>query len=198
MGFLNRKKSYKPPLSPQGAALTFDSDDDMRAVFTFTTERRRRDGVAQVDVAPRLEAGYAYALGMPENNELLAWGEVIVEWPPLSGQALIAQAAVSDEGSLLWWRSGRRLDGLLLAHAAVVGVEEVALSHLLLSLSDAVYMGPTGQGLTGPTRLTVMGWGSGKDGHATRRSLEVVYTMAGEGIRVADLTSSADDDQPLA
>ena len=194
MGIFTRRRSPKEPLAPNGAPIQCRDETERRATFSFSRERRKREGIPRVDLLAHGDAGWAHMLGLPEDDDLLAWGDLSLQWPPETNRAKTVHTAVSSDWCFMWWDAGRQLDGLILNLGAVVGLRQVEGGpHFQLDVAGAVHMGPTGQEKTGPLTVTVLVCPSYSDGQATRRSMEAVYTLATGAVAAGNLDGAWTD-----
>ena len=189
MGIFSRRKEPQQPLSPSGQELISASEDERLAQFTFTAVRRAEEGVHPVDRDSYLEAGWAYQLGLPESAPLIAWGEVLVEWPPKGDRMVQAKAVVSTEWTVLWWQTRNRIDGVVANLHFTTSLSQRGGPMFDIEFMDAMALDATGQRMIGPFPLVVC-VAPTKDGQAVRRSMEVVYTLVGQAISASDLRSA--------
>ena len=74
MGLFNRSKKPKarPLLAPSGSDFDYNLGDREFETFTITEERRKALGIPSEDLQSYMDAGYATALGLDEQETFLA------------------------------------------------------------------------------------------------------------------------------
>ncbi|MDQ1250251.1 MAG: hypothetical protein QG597_4630 [Actinomycetota bacterium] len=161
---------------PGGARPELQTEAGRKAAFVWSIERRRVEGIPEEDRLSHQLALYAHSLGIPREEELIAWGPLEIE-AGLSGKTYVGEAVVTQQSMLAWWT--RKRSGLIHTfqgyHDALVSLVPVTSTLATYTYLAAI------QASDGEPELVdnaVMRFGQhyGDDPHANRRSQELFYS----------------------
>ena len=182
MGLFGRNKEPKssPLAYPGNAKPDLSQPGAERAYFTYTPERRARDGIPAEDLSSYMEAGYATVLGLDSSETFLAWGPVWVSRYD-DDKEHEGTAVITPDSLLVWWQPSRR--GLIhtfqAKHSAFEGRESLGNTSGYFRWDAGVYANDSGKFMVGNPVMYLAARFSAKDGHANRRTMTVYWTFAG-------------------
>jgi hypothetical protein len=148
-------------------------------IFRFTEEKRSKIGTPRFDLESRLQAGYASAIGFPENETMIAWGTLLVSGLPSKSKFHEVEVAISEDTFFIWWSMGKfkLIECMAARFDDIQGAEPVAPLLVDTQFTVSAYAGQNGWTILDMPILT-HGPRITNDPHANRRSMECHYTAA--------------------
>jgi len=145
--------------------------------FTMTPSRRAREGIAKDDVMSYMDAGYAHALGIPNDEQILAWGPVTIR-TALDDRTYDGDAVVTSEQFLAWWLPSSRglVHTIQVSHGALIGLQPADAHVDTYHWSTGIYADDAAKHIV-QDPVIMLGTRLGKDPHANRRAETLSYTL---------------------
>lgn len=181
MGIFGKKRSSSPaspPVSlPGGQSLPADAalnDYLINAALSMTPQ----SPIPQEDMNSYIEASYAHVLGIPDQDQIIAWGPALIE-TPVDRKSHSGTVAVTRNTMLAFWQPGRTsmIHTFQANHSAAVHGEQTGRTATVITWQVAEYADNSGKFIVGDASLGLEA-PLGRDGHANRRALTWIYTLA--------------------
>jgi hypothetical protein len=181
VGIFGKKRSSSPaspPLTlpgghslPPGVAL---NDYLIKSALSMTPQ----SPIPQEDMNSYIEASYAHVLGIPDQDQIIAWGPALIE-TPMDRRAHAGTVAVTRNTMLAFWQPGRTsmIHSFQANHSAAVSGEQTGPTATVITWQVAEYADNSGKFIVGDASLGLEA-PLGRDGHSNRRALTWIYTLA--------------------